>query len=134
MILVVCVDKDYGMGFNHRRQSSDRMVTQEILNISAGKKLWITPYSASLFPENAELIADKYYLEKAGENDVCFAESVDITPWIHKVSKLILFHWNRKYPADIRFPSEAIAQWELTEEKEFSGYTHDKITMEVYSR
>ena len=33
MILIVCVDDDYGMAFNHRRQSSDRVVTAEILRI-----------------------------------------------------------------------------------------------------
>lgn len=51
MILIVCLDNRNGIAFHHRRQSSDRAVTEDIAKTAAesGQKLYISPYSGSLF-------------------------------------------------------------------------------------
>lgn len=133
MILLVCVDDAYGMGFCRRRQSSDRIVTREILKLAFGKKLWVDPYSISLFPENT-VCADKDFLSKAGIGDLCFAECINVMPWLEKAEGVVIFRWNRKYPSDVKFPHQIIKDWKLVERKEFEGYSHNKITMEVYRR
>ena len=38
MILIVCVDDHNGMMFNHRRQSQDRVLRADILELTDGKK------------------------------------------------------------------------------------------------
>ena len=45
MILIVCVDDHNGMMFNHRRQSQDRVLRADILELTGGKKLWMNAYS-----------------------------------------------------------------------------------------
>ena len=49
MIAIVCLDDENGMLFNGRRQSRDRVVTERIALLAAGKKLWMNEYSAGLF-------------------------------------------------------------------------------------
>ena len=135
MILIVCVDDDYGMGFNRRRQSSDRVVTAEIVKMSAGKKLWIDPYSAPLFPEGTELFDHKNFLSLADKGEFCFAECIDVSPWINKAEEIVIFRWNRKYPSDVKFPFHMLLSgWKLFSTKEFAGSSHETVTMEAYKR
>ena len=37
MVLIVCVDDHNGMMFNHRRQSQDRILRGDILELTEGK-------------------------------------------------------------------------------------------------
>lgn len=135
MILIVCVDDDFGMSFNRRRQSSDRVATDKILHICGEKPLWVDPYSVSLFPDGTNLSVDKDFLERAASGEFCFAEAVPVEPWLDKAEKVILVRWNRKYPSDVIFPYEALKMnWKLSDTEEFKGYSHDKITIEVYQR
>lgn len=41
MILIACVDDRAGIAFNHRRQSSDSVVRDRILELTAGSRLWM---------------------------------------------------------------------------------------------
>ena len=49
MKLILCVDDNGGMAFNHRRQSRDRVLNEHILALCGMHRLWITPYTAKLF-------------------------------------------------------------------------------------
>ena len=48
MKIIVCVDNEYGMMFNNRRQSRDREVIHDIIHNIEGV-LWIGEYSKELF-------------------------------------------------------------------------------------
>lgn len=67
MILIVCVDDHNGMMFNHRRQSQDRVLRADILELTGGKKLWMNAYSRKQFAESdAEKIrVDEMFLDVA---------------------------------------------------------------------
>ena len=39
MKIIVCVDNQNGMMFNHRRQSQDRVLRKRILELTGGKKV-----------------------------------------------------------------------------------------------
>ena len=41
MKIIVCVDNQNGMMFNHRRQSQDRVLRKRILELTGGEKLWM---------------------------------------------------------------------------------------------
>lgn len=130
MILIVCLDDQNGMAFNHRRQSRDRLVIERIENLVAGKKLWMAPYSQKLFSiEN--LVVSAGYLSEADAADYCFAELDDVRPYENQVQKVIVFRWNRHYPSDVRFGID-LSTWRLAAAEEFPGSSHEKITMEVY--
>ncbi|MCD7980827.1 MAG: ribonuclease Z [Clostridiales bacterium] len=135
MILIICVDDGMGMAFNRRRQSRDRILTERILDITGDGVLWTDPYSEKLFAEskgNSRRVTDNC-LEKAGPGEFCFVETRDPFPFADRVEKLILFRWNRAYPSSLkfRFPLE---QWKKQGTWEFAGYSHEKITQEVYIR
>ena len=53
MKIIVCVDNQNGMMFNHRRQSQDRVLRKRILELTGGEKLWMNAYSMGQFPDEA---------------------------------------------------------------------------------
>lgn len=133
MTLVVCVDDDFGMLFNGRRQSKDRLLRKDLLQTTKGSRLWMNNYSASQFEEAERIIVDENFLERTGCNDYCFVENMDITPYILHVTGVIVYRWNRDYPADTFFPVALFKdRWKLCSREEFTGSSHDVITKEVY--
>ena len=66
----------------------------------------------------------------AEENDLCFLEDENINLYKEKINELIIYKWNRKYPADFVF--EMPEGFVLTETAEFQGSSHEKITKEIY--
>ena len=102
MILIVCVDEKNGMLFNNRRQSRDKKLIENILSQTKNKKLWITSFSKEIFSniKANNLIIDDNFTTKMGKEDCCFVENIEIKTIIEKVNKIILYNWNRSYPAD----------------------------------
>lgn len=134
MILVVCTDDHFGMLFNGRRQSKDRNVRADILNVSSGSRLWMNSYSAAQFDESADHICvDENYLEHADPSDYCFVENVDIADYADRVTGVILYRWNRNYPRDTYFPAALFeGRWLLKSREDICGYSHEMVTREVY--
>jgi len=133
MHLIVCVDERDGMAFCGRRLSRDRVVTEHILKQTAGSNLWIAPASAILFPEgNVQTDAD--FLKKAQAGEYCFCEVTPLPESIENLESVILYHWNRAYPSNLRFPRALLNDMELVSTEEFPGNSHDNITMERYTR
>ena len=50
-----------------------------------------------------------------------------------KIEKIIVFWWNRHYPSDRKFDLD-LSKWNKVSEEEFAGYSHEKITKEVYEK
>ena len=133
MILIVCVDDAGGLGFNRRRQSQDRALRARMLE--KWGRLWMNAYSAGQFAKEDPVTADEDFLEKAGPGDTCFAEGPAAAAVLDRAEKLVLYRWNRKYPADCHFPLDLEARgWRLEETADFAGSSHEKITEEVYTR
>ena len=135
MIIVACLDDKGGMMFNHRRQSQDRVLRTHLLELAAGHSIWMSQYSAGQFDaaQTQNINVDDAFLEKAGHSDYCFIESSVQGVEVADVERVILFKWNRIYPADAYFDF-SLAGWTLTASQEFEGSSHDKITMEVYEK
>lgn len=134
MILIVCVDESYGMLFHQRRQSQDRVLRERIMQETAGKRLWMNAYSAKQFTAFADRITvAENCLCEAGEQEYCFVENLECAPYSQRIETMILYHWNRKYPADfyLHIAPEPPA-WRLVQTEEFAGSSHEKITKEVY--
>ena len=122
------------MLFNHRRLSLDRRVCEKILDYSNEKELWMNAYSRKLFTDLTDINSiqvDEEFLDKS--QSICFVENQDITPYLPKIDTLVLFQWNRDYPADFFFTVD-LSQWNLIPTEDFEGTSHEKITMEVYKK
>ncbi len=130
--VIICLDDNNGMMFNKRRQSSDAVLTQRILDMSNSSKLWVNEYSAKLFEGFAISVAPDF-LERAGDGEYCFVEDADIAPYMDRIEKLILYRWNRRYPSDQKF-ALSLDDWTLMQSQEFTGKSHSVIMEEVYMR
>lgn len=128
MKLVVCLDDNNGMMFNKRRQSRDRVLVENILELCKGEKLYTNEYSASLFPDNTVEILEN---PENVENAYCFAENFTVNE--EYIDEIIVYKWNRLYPADAYFNID-LGNWTLEETVDFEGSSHEKITREIYRR
>lgn len=134
MIITACIDDKGGMMFNRRRQSQDRLLRQNLLEEAAGRPVWMSAYSRKQFAPPAENIrAAEDFPERAGKNEFCFFEDISPGPWLEKAEGIILYRWNRTYPADRYFPLP-LEGWTLARREEFPGSSHERITKEVYIR
>ncbi len=129
MKCIVCVSKNNGMLFNNRRQSRDITIIEDILKNIGTSKLYINEFSKGLFYEKS--FVDKDFLDNAENNDFCFVENIDLTNYKDKIDTLIIYRWNRDYPADFFFELD-LSSWKLKSKCDFSGNSHPKITKEVY--
>lgn len=133
MTVIVCVDEGMGMTFNNRRVSRDRAVVKKIAEITGERRLWINQFSEELFEGACSCKIDSSFLDKAEEDDLCFVENVPLLPYEKRVGKLILFRWNRKYPSDVKLDI-SLDGWKLSGSADIKGNSHEKITMEVYTK
>lgn len=133
MKLIVCTDKNGGMMFGGRRQSTDSVLRKKIAELSEGARLLMNSYSAKQFEGVCGITVDELFLENALPDDFCFAE--DRLPLSEKVDEFYIFNWNRKYPADLFFTVNMKAEgFKKIRKEDFRGSSHDKITLEVYSK
>ena len=128
MNIVVCIDDDGGMLFNKRRQSRDKILIENMLELCKGEKLYTNEYSATLFPENSVVISEDF---ESIENGFVFAENT--IPNEENIEEIIVYKWNRVYPADTFF-NISLDGWSLAETVDFIGSSHEKITRERYVR
>ena len=135
MIVIVCLDDKKGRMFNHRRQSRDQAVTEEIRKICTGKKLWMSPYSDRLYGslDGMELEVNPDFLSLAGSGEYCLAVSEGLAAYEESIEQIIVFWWNRTYPADVYLDLD-LSRWERKERYEFPGTSHEKIKEERYER
>ena len=132
MHIIVCVDDRFGMRFGGRRQSRDRLVTEDILRRLEGRTLRIAPCSQALFGEGDAVVSERL-LEDAAEDDVCFVEDRSPAPFAKSIRSCTLYRWNRHYPADLHFDLDLAATgFRFSEAEDFAGFSHEKITREVY--
>lgn len=135
MKLIICVDDNMGVLFNHRRQSQDRVLRTHLLELTADSVLWMRPYTARQFgePLAPQISVSENCLNLAGENEWCFAELGEVQEYADRIQELWLYRWNRTYPADHQLDL-SLADWTLLRSTEFEGYSHPTITEEVYTK
>ena len=133
MKVIVCLDDKNGMLFYGRRQSRDRVLLEDMMNEAHGARIWMNAYSAGLFEKTgyAGIAVDEDFLEKADAEEYCFAEDQGIKAYQDRIEEILVYRWNRTYPADL-FLDVELSGWDLTETVEFAGSSHEKITRERY--
>lgn len=131
MNIIVCLDDKNGMLFNKRRQSSDIRLIDRIMEITSHSTLLMNSYSAKQFSDN--IIINENFLNIAKAGEYCFVENCDIKDYKEKIEKIIIYRWNRVYPADMFFPIEILEGLKLASTYEFKGNSHEKITEEIYA-
>lgn len=129
MILAVCVDNRMGLMFMGKRLSKDALLRKKLWELSGGN-LRMSAYSSKQFDEPVYAGVD--YLSGAGGGEWCFCENGDYEAFAGQIEKIVLFQWNRAYPADLHFAFPG--EWRMVSEEDFPGKSHETITMEVYEK
>ena len=124
------------------------MLRKRILELTGGKKLWMNAYSQKQFlqvngnmpkeqeqsgqlGQSGQIQADEAFLEKAGPGEPCFVEDRSVAPFAGRVERVVLYRWDRAYPADLCWDL-SLEGWTLARREEFPGFSHEIITKEVY--
>ncbi len=132
MQVFLCVDEHLGMMFNKRRQSRDRILIDDMVKSMNGT-IYINEFSKKMFDElnvKYKLFDDFTDIEK---NCSCFIENKHLSDYQHIISKIVLYKWNRHYPADFYFDIDlSKSNFKLESVAEFKGSSHEKITKEIW--
>lgn len=133
MTLILCIDNNFGLMFNKRRQSRDRAVLEDIKNSFAGEKIFISPYSEKLLNEAGidYTLCDNFETQ----DGICFIEDKYNSALLAVANEVILYHWGKVYPADVKFDFQLLAaDFTLAESTVFKGTSHNEIKKERYTR
>ena len=131
MNLIICLDDKNGMMFNGRRQSRDSVLCERLLSIF-GDKLYMSPYSAKLFPSGSPItVCD--FVACAEKDGFFFAEDTDFS--LDSAEKIVIYRWNRHYPSDKIFTLDLDALgYTLVSSTDFSGSSHPVITEQIFQK
>lgn len=137
--IIICTDKVGGMMFNKRRVSRDSAVSEDVLKTTRGETLYVKPYSEKLFLPFGEKYAMPRVVENpldiAKEGEWCFIEDQDVSPYLDKVEKLLIYNWNRFYPYELKFDLSILSSsFRISERDKFEGTSHEEITRELYRK
>lgn len=134
MKIIVCVDDRLGMMFNHRRQSRDRYLLDDVKGDLGDAVLRVSPYSEKLISGSGirYVVADDPFLN-ADADSIVFVEDKDPLPYLSDIDEITLYRWNRKYPYDVAL-SIPLSEFRLMKSYEFNGYSHEKITKDIYKK
>lgn len=128
---ILCIDDDFGMMFNHRRQSQDRILRKHIME--EWKQLYMTEYSKKMFEAEELLPGFSISIWESGEalpqDVILFIEDPDD---LQDAELLTIYCWNRRYPSDKKLPAGFLDHYAMISEQDFAGSSHDKITERKY--
>ena len=136
MKVIACLDDQGGMIFNNRRQSKDRALNADVVNMAQSTRLLISPFSQKLFEgADVDLVCRGDFLDIAQAEDYCFVENDPILPYIDRIDEFIIYRWNRMYPTDIFFDVDFDKNGFVSVSvEEFEGHSHEVITKEIFRR
>lgn len=135
MILIFTLDDQNGTNLAGKRQSRDRVVGEKIIELANGH-LHILEKTASFFKNNdmsnipCTIFSDLWQLP---DDAVFFTESVVPKELMERAEKIYVFRWNRQYPSMVQ-DRVMLETFNKTIVEEFPGYSHEKITLEVYNK
>ncbi len=134
MTVIVCIDTGRGMTFFGKRQSTDSVLRERILALAEGKRLVMSPYTASQFAENGGVtISDGAPADT--DDAVWFTETEDPAPWADSIDTLVIYRWNRAYPRELTLTLDPFeAGMRLCSVTDFEGSSHPRITEEIWTR
>lgn len=135
MKIIVCLDDNGGMTFNRRRQSRDRVVVDDIVTVVGDKKLYIDGYSMPLFEgKNVSTVVSSDMPREAKDGDFCFVEITPVSSF-YGIEEFVIYRWNRVYPRDLTFDFDLYKNgFTLVSSVELEGYSHEKITKEIFRK
>lgn len=132
MFLVFCIDKQFGLSFDGKRQSRDIEVTRRIKTLFEGKKISALPYSKTVLDNVLEHVNYIQDIDNVS-TDVLFIENIHLKN-LDNFDYVYMFVWDKVYPQDNVFNESLLKNYELIEIQTFTGYSHEEITLKIYKK
>lgn len=138
MKIIYVLDKNNGMLFNHRRQSKDASLIENIVSRVEQENgtLYVSDYSRELFEGTDVSIQSlaEFNLSVAKENDFVFIENEEIQLDDYKGELVYYFYkWPSVYPSDKKLELP-LNDAEVVQKEQFKGNSHDEIYLEIWRR
>ena len=133
MNVIICLDDNNGMLFNNRRQSRDKALLSDAFGNLQGEKLYITSFSEKLMAEYCDKVTLCEDASALQSGQWFFCENVDLTSFTDKIEMLVVYKWNRVYPADFNCNLD-FSLFNLKSESEFEGNSHPVITKQTFAK
>ena len=130
MKLIVCVDDNYGILFNKRRQSMDAVQRNDVKKIVENSKVYMSEYTFDIYENmgmNLEIIDENTDPQQEG---YFIYEDSFLDKFYPNIEEIICYFWNRNYPYDTIF--DEVKDWKEIETFDFIGNSHEKITRKRY--
>lgn len=135
MTIVVTVSKDFGLLFHQRRQSQDRLQRANLKALIGSWPLYMNAYSYSLYQDffkESSVVAEDF-LDLCPKDGWALIEDQSLQKYISKIDQVILYQWNRSYPSDT-WLDISLDSFQLVEQVDFVGSSHERITRLTYQR
>lgn len=134
MKISYCIAENAGLSFNGRRVSRDLKILENIKKEAGNGKICVENGSVGIFERLGIAVFCISSADDAEKDCIFFAES-ESEAYLDKSDTLVIYKFNRSYPADVFIPTEKInAEFELISAEDFQGASHEKITKEIYRR
>ena len=132
MKLIFTMDNNNAVRFCGKRQSKDRAVADKILDLTNGN-LYVEPSTAGFFLHTKSVatfhVVDS--IKDVPDDAYFFVEHPLLPSELFAAEEIHVFRWNRQYPSTKADRINIPGLPHVTEE--FPGYSHKKITWEVYA-
>jgi hypothetical protein len=123
------------MTFFGRRQSADSALRERMISYANGKELFMDAYSAAQFADCEANIAVTDDFSGVPDDSVCFIEDLEPESLLRRSDRLVIYRWNRNYPSETSFSFNPYEEgMKLERMSDFSGFSHPRITEEIWVR
>ena len=129
---IIALDDRNGYSLFGKRLSKDRKMLEEMTGLlEDGQCLYVSKYSLGIFSEDLRRQLICSLPETVSDDGMIFFEAADFSSF--GLDRLIVYRWNRHYPSDVKY-NPYLHGWKKSASYDFRGYSHEKITREVYER
>lgn len=129
---IIALDDRNGYSLFGKRLSKDRKMLEDMTGLlEDGQCLYVSQYSLGIFSEELRKYLRCPVPDNFTDDGMIFFEAVDFSSF--SLDMLIVYRWNRYYPSDVKY-NPYLHGWKKVSSYDFSGYSHEKITREVYER
>ena len=134
MVIVACIDKSGNIALNTNGQLNHIIFWVRLKVVSNEALLYMNFNSSRQFGYYPMKMIDDDFLDIAGEDSYCFVEDTDITPYIDRIDKIILYKWNKKFSSKFEFDKSILDNFSVVSKKSFYGEPFLKISEIVYEK
>lgn len=134
MVIVACIDKLGNITADANRQINDILFIKRLWETTNEALLFINDCSRKKFFYYPMMYIDDNFLDQAEAEDYCFVENTDITPYVDRIDKIILYKWNKTFSSELKFDVSILKDYKIVSKESFLGSFHLRITEVIYEK